>query len=189
MDGVLWQTGSPAGVFAGFGASAYFNSQPALETLDVAQEKLVYLSTGLLDKRFPGADSEWPVCGNRTGQPPSHQVSLVFRRFRGVGRVSCASSSPFSQKLSDDHSPNPSTDVPQPQPPASKPSPKNSPPAPAVGDARGSARAGGKRPVSRRAIGRRLGSIFRGPGGRQRRRATGHRHGERGERQRVGAAR
>lgn len=35
MDGVLWQTGSPAGLFAGFGPSAYFNSQPALETLDV----------------------------------------------------------------------------------------------------------------------------------------------------------
>jgi len=36
LDGVLWQTGSPAGVFAGFGASAYFNGQPAPETLDVA---------------------------------------------------------------------------------------------------------------------------------------------------------
>ena len=36
MDGVLWQTGSPAEVFAGFGASAYFNGQPALETLEVA---------------------------------------------------------------------------------------------------------------------------------------------------------
>jgi len=38
MDGVLWQTGSPAEVFAGFGASTYFNGQAALETLEVALE-------------------------------------------------------------------------------------------------------------------------------------------------------
>ncbi len=38
MDGVLWQTGSPPELFTGFGPSAYFSSQSALETLEVALE-------------------------------------------------------------------------------------------------------------------------------------------------------
>jgi len=32
MDGVLWQTGSPPELFTGFGRSAYFSGQSALET-------------------------------------------------------------------------------------------------------------------------------------------------------------
>jgi len=38
MDGVLWQTGSPPELFTGFGPSAYFSGQSALETLEVALE-------------------------------------------------------------------------------------------------------------------------------------------------------